>query len=340
MASLHQKKPKWKATYLDDDSHKRLLKEEKNPYLLTKESLRKFNILTGAIELRQFACGPCNHPWWTYVPITKPVSRCNNCKVRYDALDRVKEFGIGRYICIPCDHTFYARCEATEKQICFECHKLTGPPYINPRFKPHSEPYRVRKYRSDEDAPSILKVINASTPHESTGSTCSSFVTQDMGPDIPVEVEIGHRLASKDQYKSDEGDEVSRTTPRPGFIGVSHVDDDKDDDDDDDDSTTGEVGDHSSLESELESVDLESESGHDEETRRRTRASDSSDSDSTDEVDKTSESSNKISDDSGISTWSNAGTGSNSGTVSMSKYPQYTSKEGEHSCFMYSYLCG
>ena len=185
--------------------------------LLTENALRKHDILTGATELRQFACRECNRPWWKYVPRTKPVSTCHTCHVRYNALDREKEFGIGRFICLPCDNTFYARCDATEMHLCFKCRMLKGPPYINPRFKPvfNSDKF----YRTNTYKPPILRreIMHASTPHDSTGSTISSFLTVDLGPDIPVLVERGYGISARDYYPSSDpsSSPTSSRSPSP-----------------------------------------------------------------------------------------------------------------------------
>lgn len=302
-----------------EENHKKLQKEETSSCLLTEEALRKHNILTGASELRQFACRPCNHPWWTYVPRTKPVSSCNSCKVRYNALDREKEFGIGRYICLPCDRIFYARCEATEEHICFGCKKLTGPPYINPRFKSYFFPY---KKQSSDPPPPILKIINASTPHESTGSTVESFLSIDLGPDIPVLVESGYRMAKQD-YREPTEDDPKTVSPDIHFSEESHSPSPSplpsDDDDDDSDLELQYESNLGGIEAVLS--DTTSDSGK--VSRKRTAASDSSDSSSSDEssdADKLSSTSSvKNSEpDSGIGTWSMAGTGSDLGTASSS----------------------
>ena len=203
--------------FLGERDHKRLqeeIKEEtKNPILLTEDALHKFDILTGASELRQFACGPCKHPWWTYVPRTKPVSSCRKCHVRYNALDHSKEFGLGRYICLPCDNTFFARCEATEKHICLKCDKLTGPPYISPRFKPI---YHKTKYKKRRPPRPTHKIFNESTIHESTGSTIATFLTEDLGQDIPVPVMPRHMWAAQDFIKPLE-DDPKTTLPELHF---------------------------------------------------------------------------------------------------------------------------
>lgn len=321
LAGPHERPHRATLVFLKEDDHKKIQKEidkdDKDQFLLTEEALRKFDILTGASELRQFACEPCKHPWWTYVPRTKPVSSCRICHVRYNALDRQKEFGLGRYICLPCDRTFYARCEATEMHTCLKCQKLTGPPYINPRFKPLPL-MKITKLRNPP--PRLHKIFNASTVHESTGSTVASFLTEDLGSDICVPVETVHTMATQDYYKPFE-DDPRTVTPDLRFELA------KEDDDTEVDqlSTFGEIGDlEESISFTSEDTDIisdtDSESGQ--VSRKRTEASDSSESDEDVDIDKisiTSVTSVQGSEpDSGIGTWSNAGSGSDMGATSGS----------------------
>ena len=297
--------------FLKESDHKRLQEEisedAKNSILLTEGALRKFDILTGASELRQFACGPCRHPWWTYVPRTKPVSSCRICHVRYDALSRSKEFGIGRYICLNCDHTFFARCEATEKHICLHCDKLTGPPYISPRFKP------LRHGTRGPPPHRVHKVFNESTVHDSTGSTVATFLTEDLGQDIYVPVASTHFWSRQDYTTRFEDDPETSGPDRPFHIVravVSH--------------RPANLGAPVDWGSHPTDTDSESE----EVSRKRAQASDSEDSGSDDDhVDKTSVvSSLEGSDpDSGVDTWSKAGSGSSasgatSGSSSASEF--------------------
>ena len=281
--------------------------------------MRKFDILTGASELRQFACGPCNRPWWTYVPRTKPVSSCRICYVRYNALPRHEEFGLGRYICIPCDNTFFARCEATEKHICFGCQKLTGPPYINPRFKP------LLFTVPGTPPPRVHKVLNESTVHDSTGSTIATFLTEDLGQNIYVPVQSGHARAVQDYTKPFE-DDPQTALPELQFKPAT-----EDEDEFEVSSTIGEVSD---LETAVDFQELLSrhtdkdpalEEGVSEiVSRKRLKGSDSEDSDEDSDSDKMSVTSvvssiDESEPDSGIGTWSKAGSGSSvSGATSGS----------------------
>ena len=250
--------------------------------LLTKEALHRHDILTGATELRQFSCKPCDHSWWGFALRTKPVSSCMKCHVRYDALERHREFGVGRFICIECNHNFYVWCTAIDRLECFKCNQFAGPPYINPRFKPFKKmfsPPRI-KYR----------VKNYSIPHDSTGSTEATFVTQDLGSDIFIEIHDDY------SYEVLKGKTIS---PEESSGSDS---DTSDEGDDDVDSTAGEVGDFEQDSGDDLSEPDETEPNTSCDSRRRREASDS---DSSDDEGKGSV---KSSEDSGIGTLSNTGT--------------------------------
>ena len=297
-------------TFLKENSHKILLSEN-NCTLLTEEALRKHDILTGASQLRQFACGQCNRIWWTFVPRTKPVSDCLKCKVRFDALERSKEFGIGRYICLPCENTFFARCEATDTHTCFKCRKIVRSPFISPRFK-----QRRKKTFESYHEHWIFSVINASKPHDSTGSTVATFLTQDLGSNINVDVRQGYRQAEKCQTEPDDYHPPSKSVKKKYEEGEEDDDDYNSKDDDDQGSTTGEVGDLSSEGNlsdfeELESSEFsDSDSQYTKYSRRRSRESDS---ESSEDEDKESLGSSVL--DSGISTMSHTRSGCSTDTV-------------------------
>lgn len=193
---------------LPEQDQEKLLREGK-PFLLTEEALRKHDISTGVLQLREFACASCDRVWWKTTPCTKPVSKCFICKTKYDALPREKEFGIGRYRCLECNNSFFARCEATTIRPCFNCDFVVRAPYIHPKFKPvkRNRPpvdpsmslfippkypkkrlYLMRDPSRGHSEPVLIyiplqtkprhKVINASKMHDSTGSTASTFITQ------------------------------------------------------------------------------------------------------------------------------------------------------------------
>ena len=130
------------------ESEQKCLQSEGNRVLLTEAALRKHDIkhMTGPCELRQFACGPCDHPWWRIVPVSKMVSRCRECHIRYDALDREKEFGIGRFQCTKpaCKRVFFAKCQATDVLSCRKCKTHVRSPHIHPRWRKHQHVPRSR----------------------------------------------------------------------------------------------------------------------------------------------------------------------------------------------------
>ena len=287
----------------------KMMKEDiESPYLLTEAALKKHNIITGACLLREFACGPCDRFWWSVVPTTKAVSKCHHCDVKYDALPRDKEFGIGRYICqnVKCNKTFYCRCHATQMVPCFDCNIWLRTPYIHPRFIRSSRP---RRPLEPEYSPPIQKkkVINPSTRHISTGSTISTFLSQMAASDIDVpmadpdsdsdeEVILGSDPESSDDEDGDTSDAVSTIS----------------------DSTSGNYdADQSSTDALPSSSSSDSESEDDGSPRdhRRSEATGSSDSESADDsddkdIDQSEDGSDKLFSqvDSGMDTASNADT--------------------------------
>ena len=75
----------------------------------------------GEVELRQFGCEPCYRLWWERVHVRKPVSHCRRCRIKYDALPRVKEYGVAEFVC-ECGHTFRGRGRVTTTCECYWCH--------------------------------------------------------------------------------------------------------------------------------------------------------------------------------------------------------------------------
>ena len=183
------------------ESDQEKLIHEGNRCLLTKEALRKFDLLTGALVLREFACRDCDYFWWKTVPRTKLVAKCPSCSIKYDALPREKEFGTGRYKCTNCSRSFFARCEATSEDTCVKCGSTVRAPYIHPKFISR----RPISYRQPvEQLEPYTRVINASTVHDSTGSTASSFISQSGIPVFRV-----HRLPRNVPTNSENDDKDS-----------------------------------------------------------------------------------------------------------------------------------
>ena len=329
--------------------------EQHYRYLLTEAALAKHNLLTGASELREFACGPCDRFWWKVVLITKAVSRCFNCRVKYDCLPRNQEFGIGRYICQneTCEHrTFYQRCHATQAVNCRNCNCWVYNPYIHPKFlksKKKRKPVDPTAKQFEPPPPLVLipavpfylhgypvgyppatlplaervpittvkkkRVIHPSTPHDSTGSTIDTFLTQSVVSHLEVHV------ADPD---SDSDEEIIL----PSDSGSSS--------DEDDDNTPVPTEDESEVEVSSEAPmhpsdsDSDSEDGH----RKRVVGTDSSDSSSdsdTDEDEPPSEvGSDKLSSQASTALDSGLGTASNVETRSSidSAKPLSTGSQG------------
>ena len=74
------------------------------------------------------------------MPASKKVSRCRECHIRYDALPRDKEFGVGRFTCTKpsCKRVFFAKCKATDILPCRKCMTIVKNPYIHPRWRKRS----------------------------------------------------------------------------------------------------------------------------------------------------------------------------------------------------------
>ncbi|KAI8777659.1 UPF0515 protein C19orf66 isoform X1 [Biomphalaria glabrata] len=74
---------------------------------LRQDSKQVASLLENCIDssIRQFACKKCNKYWWRRVPARKEVSKCNNCKVRYEPIPTDLEWGVGKFICV-CGNEF------------------------------------------------------------------------------------------------------------------------------------------------------------------------------------------------------------------------------------------
>ena len=176
--------PRKAAKTLDKRSRQTLAKADPNNlHLLTQHALRLHDIATGTCHLRQFACERCDNVWWRVVSFDKAVSRCKRCKIRYDALPRESEYGIGLFTC-DCGNEFKSKCTAQSSCPCFQCGAQVSKPYIHPSFRHDDDrPRSSRKHYCDlcqgrHHCPTFKKVVYPSTPHDSTGSTLSTFLSQ------------------------------------------------------------------------------------------------------------------------------------------------------------------
>ncbi|XP_072035137.1 shiftless antiviral inhibitor of ribosomal frameshifting protein homolog isoform X4 [Amphiura filiformis] len=151
---------------------------------LTVENLRRHN--QHLVEQRQFACQPCQKVWWRKVFSYKEVSKCARCHVRYDAIQKDREYGWGRYVCPNCGHVFWGRAKAGVPAPCHQCSTMVLPAHIGPVPR-DSNVFRRTNYRHAcarcdngriRPCPSFALLQVTSMVHQSTGSTVSTFLTQ------------------------------------------------------------------------------------------------------------------------------------------------------------------
>eukprot|EP00048_Salpingoeca_helianthica_P015692 m.228078 g.228078 ORF g.228078 m.228078 type:complete len:414 (-) comp17393_c0_seq1:187-1428(-) len=98
----------------------------------------------------QFGCGNCKHNWWRKVMRSRPVSKCEKCKEKYDPLPYDQFFGYGRFECtsfklvkstktnkqkkVYCRHawTSSSNVDNKTKQNCRKCQTMCLPIKIGP----------------------------------------------------------------------------------------------------------------------------------------------------------------------------------------------------------------
>ena len=153
------------ALNIASSSSKRL--SQSPPLLLTRKTLQEHDRQTST-EVRQFHCRRCHRVWWRVVPSNKPVSRCNDCHRRYDAIPRNDEYGVGRFTCTNklCGNVFYERCNPSYIVICPQCEADVSEPLIHPKYNKYRPAYYIHLPRS------------LSATHISTGSTVETWLTQ------------------------------------------------------------------------------------------------------------------------------------------------------------------
>ncbi|XP_078579785.1 shiftless antiviral inhibitor of ribosomal frameshifting protein-like [Branchiostoma floridae x Branchiostoma japonicum] len=152
---------------------------------LTVENLRRHD--KELAERRQFGCAPCDSTWWKRVFQHKPVSRCNKCQVKYDPIPKDMEYGIGKFTCQHCGNTFTGWAQYNKPADCHNCNNVQvfptegsiGPRQSGPRMRTRNvHSCGMCDYGRVHPCPGYKKVLVASTPHISTGSTVSTFLTQ------------------------------------------------------------------------------------------------------------------------------------------------------------------
>ncbi|XP_033628871.1 shiftless antiviral inhibitor of ribosomal frameshifting protein homolog [Asterias rubens] len=155
-----------------------------NVVALTIDNLRAHNQAT--TKQRQFACGPCQNIWWRKVFVYKPVSRCNRCHVRYDPVPLEQMYGWGRFSCPQCKNVFWGRAQYGVASVCYGCQTMVLPDADsigmsrpgNRRFTGNIHACAACNNGAIRPCPAYNRVLYPSTPHVSTGSTASTFLTQ------------------------------------------------------------------------------------------------------------------------------------------------------------------
>ncbi|XP_022300652.2 shiftless antiviral inhibitor of ribosomal frameshifting protein homolog isoform X1 [Crassostrea virginica] len=107
---------------------------------------------------RQFACEACDSVWWTRVPRRKPVSKCNKCYRKFDAVPEDEEYGWATFKCV-CGNEFsgYGQIHVTTSE-CYRCHAL-----------PVAVSVRPPEYRGDRRTRSRHSCSAPDCAHHSTG---------------------------------------------------------------------------------------------------------------------------------------------------------------------------
>ncbi|XP_059848025.1 shiftless antiviral inhibitor of ribosomal frameshifting protein homolog isoform X1 [Hypanus sabinus] len=115
---------------------------------LTQENVRIFN-LAKRNEVprvqRQFACVCADRDWWREVPERKQVSRCRECKRRYEPVPRDQEWGIAEYNCSNCNRSFRAYGQMGLPAPCYRCRGVVLPTHIIPRMRERRSPGTSRR---------------------------------------------------------------------------------------------------------------------------------------------------------------------------------------------------
>lgn len=150
-------------------------------------------------QVRQFGCQPCDNMWWRRVPTRKMVSRCKRCRRRYEAVPKEHEWGWAKFTCQSCGHEFHGFGQMNKTlSPCYNCGTLTPPEEVLPPYR--RGPSRGAHHHSCA-APNCFnrtvgagvpgqtmcvhprslrrRVVTPSLPHNSTGSTISTVLTQD-----------------------------------------------------------------------------------------------------------------------------------------------------------------
>ncbi|XP_055872046.1 uncharacterized protein LOC106078006 [Biomphalaria glabrata] len=107
--------------------------------LSLEDSERIYHLLEEGLEAdsepRQFACRVCVRCWWRVVPGRKKISKCRQCKIKYEPIPRDKEWGTGEFEChnINCLYTFRAAAiMGVTECVCHHCNHTVRVKRITP----------------------------------------------------------------------------------------------------------------------------------------------------------------------------------------------------------------
>ena len=158
--------------------------------VLSVENLRLHDELMEEVELRQFGCEPCYRSWWKKVRIQKPVCHCRNCRTKYDALPRDKEYGVAEFVCQRCGHTFRGRGRVTTTSECYQCHAQCTVSRIIPGQggirRRTAQRHSCSECHGRGNCPNFGRIFHFSEVHDSTGSTASSVTAREFEVRLPL----------------------------------------------------------------------------------------------------------------------------------------------------------